>query len=128
TPPQSRVLEAMQQHGGDLPLQEIASVTSFPLGALTSIMDRLLLRGLVEQRTQPGRTQGITLSITAAGIEVVAAVNEARARLRMRLLDGFSADELAVIERLAARLAHEVAASATELHEHVESAPPRSLR
>lgn len=128
TAPQARVLQAMYRHGPDLPLHEIASVTGFPLGALTSIMDRLLLRGLVEQKLLAGFSHRVTISITPEGQEMVISVREARSRLLARIIDGLPDEDLAAIGRLAARLEQEVSASSAEVHERAPSAPVPMLR
>lgn len=110
TPPQARVLQAVYRHGPDVSLADIASATAFPPGAVTSILDRLVLRRLVERRDTGGAGQWMTCTITRSGREVIGALAEERVRLYGRLLDGFSAAELAGIDRLAALLEGEVAA------------------
>lgn len=108
TAPQVLVLSALHRHGPDLSLPELASITQFPLGAVTAIMDRLLVRGLVERGAHPGHGQWVSCTVTPKGRAILDEVATARREVLARLVDNFTDAELRVIGRLADRLEDEL--------------------
>jgi DNA-binding MarR family transcriptional regulator len=107
TSPQATMLSALHRHGPELALPELASITEFPLAAVTSIMDRLLVRGLVSRSGHPLHGQWVVAALTPTGIEIVEALDNAREALLERLVDSLAGDELAVLARIAERLEDE---------------------
>jgi DNA-binding MarR family transcriptional regulator len=108
TSPQASMLLALHRHGPELALPELASITDFPLGAVTSIMDRLLVRGLVVRSGHPSHGQWVVAALTPDGFEITEAVETARHALLERLLGGLADDELTMLARLVDRLEDEV--------------------
>jgi DNA-binding MarR family transcriptional regulator len=107
TSPQATMLSALHHHGPELALPELASITEFPLGAVTSIMDRLLVRGLVSRTGHLVHGQWVVASLTPHGVEIVEALDNAREALLERLVNSLAGDELAVLVRVAERLEDE---------------------
>lgn len=101
TSPQATMLLALHRHGPELALPELASITDFPLGAVTSIMDRLLVRGLVVRSGHPSHGQWVVAALTPDGLQITEAVETERHALLERILSGFATEELAVLARLA---------------------------
>lgn len=131
TPAQARVLGAVDRLGPHVAVADIASATAFPFGAVTSILDRLFLRRLIERTDTGGPGQRITCSLTEDGHTMIQALSESRSALYARLLDGFNDEELILIGRLASRMEDEVASGVdlpAPAEERSEPAPAPVLR
>ena len=64
------------------------------------LTDKLVLCGWVERKTDADDRRTVRLSLTAAGLEQIDRVRQARGQHLAKLLDGFSASERAALEPL----------------------------
>ena len=105
---QATLLTALYQHGPELAIPELASITDVPVGAVTSIMDRLLVRGLVSRKGHPVHGQWAVATLTPHGMHLAETLESDRRALLERIAAGLSGDQLAVIATLADRLDDEL--------------------
>ena len=71
---------------------------------VTSRLDRLERRGLVERQPDPDDRRGVIVELTASGLEVVDAAVEANTINDRQLMDRFDPQEIETLERLLRKL------------------------
>lgn len=103
--PQAMVLLSLERLGPHLVMSSIAELTSLSASTVTSIMDRLVTRGLAERRPAPGDRRSVTGSITAEGRRILKEMQTARDASLSAVFAGFSNEELAVLLRFVERWA-----------------------
>jgi DNA-binding MarR family transcriptional regulator len=77
---------------------------SYDPGAMTRMLDRLEAKGLVQRRRCPDDRRLVNIEITEAAQAVMPKMRACSVKILNRLLRGFSADEVHLLERLLARL------------------------
>ena len=82
-------------------LCETSMVTS---GAMTNRVDRLVVRGLVDRRTDPANRRSVLITLTNAGYEVVRRAVFDHVDNEARLLEQLDADEQAALAVLLRKL------------------------
>lgn len=106
----------MQKSGHDLTFSQyiaikklatgIASVTDLARaaelnpGAMTRLLDKLEVRGLVSRAADPGDRRALHIHLTDAGAAMWRDIDQCGARVRERALGGMSDDERAQMTRL----------------------------
>lgn len=85
---------AVLDEAGSLPMGELAESLDVSQASTTGIVDRMMLRGLVERRRDDEDRRVIRVAQTAAGREVVAAIAAERAGHLAVMLDELTDDEL----------------------------------
>lgn len=96
-------LSAIAEFLGAPTVDQIGQVLGLSPSGAVRLVDRLAADGLVERGPGPdGRTRAITL--TEAGRAAAARVARARRDLLSRMLDGFTDDDLGLLEPLLGRL------------------------
>lgn len=108
TSPQAILISALHRHGPELALPELATITEVPVGAVTSVMDRLLVRGLVSRTGHPIHGQWVVAALTPRGLEIAEALDSGRRAMLERVVDGMTDDQLALIASIADRLDDEL--------------------
>ncbi|GAA4216744.1 MarR family transcriptional regulator [Actinocatenispora rupis] len=87
-------------------LKDFADKMQWSRSRLSHHVARMEARGLVDREPDPHDARGSIYHLTDHGFEVLAAAAPGHlASVRRRLLDHLSADELAVLEKLATRIA-----------------------
>jgi DNA-binding MarR family transcriptional regulator len=81
---------------------ELALATFQTDQAFGTLANRLEAQGLIERRSGEGRR--INLSLTPAGVNMLAAANEVAASVRIRLFDGLGEDERVTLQALMDKL------------------------
>jgi DNA-binding MarR family transcriptional regulator len=100
TPSQYNILRILRGEGKPMPCLEIAQRTITVVPGITGLIDRLADAGFVlRQRSEEDR-RVVNVSITAAGEEVLARLDEPLLELHRKLMGNFSAEELAELSRL----------------------------
>lgn len=100
TPSQYNILRILRGEGKPLPCLEIAERTITVVPGITGLIDRLEKVGLVRRQRDDGDRRKVFVSITPAGEEVLARLDEPLLELHRRLMAHFSAQELAELNRL----------------------------
>jgi DNA-binding MarR family transcriptional regulator len=77
---------------------------SYDPGAMTRMVDRLEAKGLLQRKRCPDDRRLVNVELTEAGLAVMPKMRACSVRVLNRLLRGFSADEVHLLERLLARL------------------------
>jgi MarR family transcriptional regulator, multiple antibiotic resistance protein MarR len=77
---------------------------SYDPGAMTRMVDRLEAKGLVQRRRCPDDRRLVNIEITEAAQALMPKMRACSIKVLNRLLRGFSADEVHLLERLLARL------------------------
>ena len=94
TMPQAMVLMMLNDYEGRAKMSELARLTQASPGTLTGIVDRLTTGGLVaRQRTDHDR-RAVYVSLTTAGRAKVREIEAQRWGRTVRMMAGFSDDEL----------------------------------
>lgn len=100
TPAQYNVLRILRGEGKPLPCQEIAERTITVVPGLTGLLDRLEKAALVRRERSKEDRRVINVSITAAGLAVLARLDGPLVELHRQLLGHLSAAELRELSRL----------------------------
>ncbi|HMA35436.1 MAG TPA: MarR family transcriptional regulator [Chloroflexia bacterium] len=100
TLPQQTVLLAIDAQGGQMIMSELGRLTHQSPATLTGIVDRLVGAGLVERTRDTVDRRVVHVGLTPAGHARLARANEARLTDVARITAAFSADELALFDRL----------------------------
>jgi len=79
---------------------ELAEFTMVTTGGMSKRLDRLERAGLVERRPSAVDGRAKVVALTPAGLRLIDAAFTDHVRNEHRLLEGFTADELAELERL----------------------------
>jgi len=103
TIPEWRVL-AILGDSGPATAAEICSRTAMDKVQVSRAIRRLTAAGLVSRRTDPDDRRRATVAMTAEGAAVYREIVPLARSREAILLDGFSADEVAQLDRLLARL------------------------
>jgi DNA-binding MarR family transcriptional regulator len=101
--PQAIALSILDRQGPDLAMAKLAAQTGLPASTITSIMDRLVLRGLVERRHLPTDRRKITGSLTEEGTRLVRELDAQRRQSLVDFMEGFTDEELALLTKLIER-------------------------
>lgn len=98
--PQVLVLTFLSRLGPDLEMSRIAGASGLPASTITSIMDRLVKRGLAQRH--PGTTdrRSVTGSITAQGQDMLAVLERERDQSLARIVGECSDDEIRTLLRI----------------------------
>jgi DNA-binding MarR family transcriptional regulator len=100
TPSQYNILRILRGEGKPMPCLAIAQRTITVVPGITGLIDRLAEAGFVlRQRSEEDR-RVVNVSITTAGEEVLARLDEPLIQLHRELMGSFSAEELAELIRL----------------------------
>ncbi len=91
TLPQYRVLVFLDR--GDRPASQVAALLDVTPSTVTSVVDGLTARGLVERRADPGDRRRVVLSLTPAGSLQLRLGDELVGERLGRLLDRLGADD-----------------------------------
>lgn len=101
--PQAMVLLSLQRLGPHLVMSSIAELTSLSASTVTSIMDRLVTRGLAARQPAPEDRRSVTGSITAEGRRILQDMETARDASLSAVFADFSNEEMAVLLRFVER-------------------------
>ena len=107
-----RVLAALQHQDGQR-VGELSETTSIEISTLSRLLTSMEARGLVERR-RPAREEGadarvVTINLTGDGAGITGHIVPLALRYEEVSLDGFSADEAALLKRLLTRLYNNMA-------------------
>ncbi len=105
---QSFVLGYLQQNPGAIQ-RDIAEVTRTSAASVSSLLQGLERRGLVERRTDAANGRTKTVHATPAGIDLIAGFTDAMVALDDSLLAPLDADERATLRRLLQKVTAELA-------------------
>lgn len=108
TRPQSFVLGYLVQHPGAIQ-RELAQVTRTSAASVSSLLQGLERRGLIERRTEPGDERTKRVHATAAGAELIAGFTDAMAATDEEILAPLDDDERATLHRLLTKVTDELA-------------------
>ena len=97
---QCNVLRILRGAREPLPCQEIAGRMITQLPDITRLVDRLLEAGLVERSRTPEDRRLVLTSITAAGLRLLATIDDPLLRLHREQLGHLTRSELAELNRL----------------------------
>ncbi|MBX7104561.1 MAG: MarR family transcriptional regulator [Gemmataceae bacterium] len=97
---QYNVLRILRGEGQPLPMQEIASRTIQVVPGMTGLVDRLEKAGLVCRARSESDRRVIYVRITAAGLTLIAQLDEPLPAMERKLLGGLTRDEKAELIRL----------------------------
>jgi DNA-binding MarR family transcriptional regulator len=100
TPSQYNILRILRGEGGPLPILEIAERTITVVPGITGLIDRLEDAGMVSRQRSAEDRRVVNVSITQAGEDVLARLDEPLIELHRRLMAPFSGEELAELIRL----------------------------
>jgi DNA-binding MarR family transcriptional regulator len=100
--PQYNVLRILRgtADGGGLPCQEVAARMITRMPDLTRLIDRLVAAGLAERSRTAEDKRVVLLTVTAAGLELLARLDQPVLDLHERLLGHLTRAELAELNRL----------------------------
>lgn len=102
TLPQMTILRVLSEAEEEIDMAELATRSGLPAGSVTGIMDRLVLRRLVERREILfGRR--ILGRITPAGIEAFEGIRDSRLDLVTSLVSDYTDEEIAQLIELIRR-------------------------
>ncbi|MFO0897553.1 MAG: MarR family transcriptional regulator [Pirellulales bacterium] len=105
TGPQYNVLRILRGQGGQgLPCLEIAAQMITRMPDITRLVDRLEQAGLVERSRTSEDRRVVLVSITPAGLTLLAGLDEPVLELHRRSLGHLSAEELAELNRLLVKM------------------------
>lgn len=104
---QSFVLGYLQQNPGAIQ-RDIAEVTRTSAASVSSLLQGLERRGLVERRTDAANGRTKTVHATPAGIDLIAGFTDAMVALDDSLLAPLDADERATLRRLLQKVTAEL--------------------
>jgi DNA-binding MarR family transcriptional regulator len=93
TPEQFDVLTHILDRGS-LSMSELAAARNVALNTATSLVDRLVLAGLVERRGDPGDRRVVRVAVTAQGQTLVERLRTIRRAAMRRLLDDLGEDDV----------------------------------
>ena len=88
----------------DLTGQDLARVLDVTTPTMSGIVERIVSRGWLERRPDPADRRRQLLRVTAAGAEVLDALEGPARQARARLLEGLEVDELDALARLVDRM------------------------
>ena len=100
TPSQYNILRILRGEGKPMPCLEIAQRTITVVPGITGLIDRLAEAGFVQRQRSEEDRRVVNVSITTAGEEVLARLDEPLLSLHRKLLTEFSAGELSDLVRL----------------------------
>jgi DNA-binding MarR family transcriptional regulator len=100
TPSQYNILRILRGEGKAMPCLEIAQRTITVVPGITGLIDRLEEAGLVSRLRSDEDRRVVNVSITPAGEEVLARLDEPLLELHRKMLAHFSAEEMAELSRL----------------------------
>jgi DNA-binding MarR family transcriptional regulator len=100
TPSQYNILRILRGEGKAMPCLEIAQRTITVVPGITGLIDRLEQSGLVTRQRSEEDRRVVNVSITTAGEEVLARLDEPLLELHRKMLAHFSAQEMAELTRL----------------------------
>jgi len=103
SPSHSRALAVLLAHG-DLRLSDLSEHLHIAPRSATEVVDALAGRGLAERRPDPADRRAVRVALTAAGLEVAAAIRAARATEAEALFARLDDDDRAALARILARL------------------------
>ena len=95
--------------GGTLSLREVAEASAMDSPTASRQVVQLEKEGLVHRQTAEGDARAVELTLTAKGRKVYDKVVEYRLKVLTRALEGWSARDRAELQRLATRLAADLA-------------------
>jgi DNA-binding MarR family transcriptional regulator len=99
--PQYNVLRILRGHGGDgLPCCEITAQMITRMPDITRLVDRLEEAGLVERTRAADDRRVVRVSITRAGLELLARLDRPVVELHKKQLGHLSSEELTELNRL----------------------------
>lgn len=88
----------------DLTGQDLARVLDVTTPTMSGIVERIVTRGWLDRRPDPGDRRRLLLRVTGAGETVLAALEGPTREARSRLLEGLDVDELDDLARLLGRM------------------------
>jgi DNA-binding MarR family transcriptional regulator len=97
---QYNVLRILRGHGVGLPCQEIAAQMITRMPDITRLVDRLEEAGLVGRSRTPQDRRVVLVTITRAGLDVLARLDRPVVELHRRQMRHLSREELAELNRL----------------------------
>ena len=97
---QYNILRILRGEGKPMPCLEIAQRTITVVPGITGLIDRLEQAKLVTRQRDEEDRRVVNVSITAAGEEVLARLDEPLRELHRKLMSAFSKEELAELIRL----------------------------
>jgi DNA-binding MarR family transcriptional regulator len=100
TPSQYNILRILRGEGKPMPCLEIAQRTITVVPGITGLIDRLETAGLVSRQRSDEDRRVVNVSISQAGKDVLARLDEPLLQLHKSLLSHFSPDELGTLVRL----------------------------
>jgi DNA-binding MarR family transcriptional regulator len=100
TSSQYNILRILRGEGKPLPCLEIAQRTITVVPGITGLIDRLESKGLIERKRCVKDRRVIYVSITAAGLEVLAQLDEPVQAMHRTLLAHFQPEEVKELSRL----------------------------
>lgn len=98
------VLYTLSKCDGPLRMSELNRYVLLSQPALSRMVDRLVDRGLVDRRTDPGDRRGVRLSLTPAGRETQQAIGRPHARSVTRALGVLTRQELDQLAAICGKL------------------------
>ncbi len=101
---QAFVMTVLDRNGPQLEMLQIAATTHLPASTVSSIMDRLVARGLVERTPKPEDRRRITGSLTDEGKRIVAELEERQASHARAMLSHVATEDLEAISRVLSKL------------------------
>jgi DNA-binding MarR family transcriptional regulator len=87
TVPQVFTLKALKDQGGPCRMTDLAATRFHTAAAMTGIVDRLIILGLVERRADAADRRVILLSLTERGREVLAVMEKKMQGMRRRFFE-----------------------------------------
>jgi DNA-binding MarR family transcriptional regulator len=105
---QSFVLGYLQEHPGAIQ-RDIAEVTRTSAASVSSLLQGLERRGLIERRPDAANGRTKTVHATPAGIDLIAGFTDAMVALDDSLLAPLDADERTTLRRLLQKVTAELA-------------------
>ena len=122
---QYNVLRILRGEGEALPCLEVAARMVTQLPDITRLVDRLEAAGLVERTRTPEDRRDVLIAITAAGLGLLARLDQPVLDLHRRQLGHLPREELAELNRLLVKARHTETELDTETETaHFEPAPP----
>jgi MarR family transcriptional regulator, 2-MHQ and catechol-resistance regulon repressor len=100
TPSQYNILRILRGEGKAMPCLEIAQRTITVVPGITGLIDRLETSKLVSRLRSEEDRRVVNVSITQAGEEILARLDEPLLELHRKMMAHFSAEELAELTRL----------------------------
>lgn len=100
TPSQYNILRILRGEGKPMPCLEIAQRTITVVPGITGLIDRLEKTKLVSRQRSEEDRRVVNVSLTTAGEEILARIDEPLKQLHVDLMKHFTADEVRELIRL----------------------------